>query len=141
MKLLISRFLTLALFLGSLAAWGAHAQHPTIAFTAPSSFIARESAFPAGAYTLRQTQGDPNLWQIFSDTKSCDSMLIAEPVDFLARSNKTEVTFRKYGNTMVLKQIATAGNDAGYVVQTSYAEKNAAKAGTPTKVSVPAQKK
>jgi hypothetical protein len=51
------------------------------------------------------------------------------------------VTFHKYGNTLVLKNISIAGTAAGYVVQTSHAEKNTAKAGNATKVSVPAQKK
>jgi hypothetical protein len=49
------------------------------------------------------------------------------------------VTFQKYGDNLVLKAFTLGG--ANYVVQTSYAEKKASKAGSPSKVSVPANKK
>jgi hypothetical protein len=76
-----------------------------------------------------------------NDSERYDSFIMAEPVDTDSPSPKSEVTFKKYGTTLVLKQIWINGNNTTYIVFTSYAEKKASNTGKPTKVSIPAQKK
>jgi hypothetical protein len=140
MKTLISKFFILAVLIGTLVASGAMAQTNEIEFKAPGPFLAGQTSFPAGTYTLRQSQDDLTAWEIFGDSKSASAWLLTEPMDSEGPKSKTELTFHKYGNTLVLKQIWVQGN-VSYVVHTDYAERKAAKAGTPTKVAVPAQKK
>ena len=141
MKSLISRFLILAGLAAVLTAGNLTAQTNNLIFTAPSSFVAGEATFPAGTYTLRQFQDDLSVWEISSDSKNATAVLLTETTDVSGNSGKNELTFLKYGNTLVLKQIGIGGSTTAYIVQTSYAERKAAKAGKPTKVAVPAQKK
>jgi hypothetical protein len=141
MKTLISRFSILAVLIGTLAACGAMAQNNIVVFTAPAVFHAGQATFPVGTYTLRQFGDDPSVWEILSDSKSASAVFVTEPMDTTASASKTELTFHKYGNTLVLKQIWIQGQVTGYIVQTSYAERKAAKGGKPTIVTVPAQKK
>ncbi len=79
--------------------------------------------------------------EISSDSKGFSAFLSTEPLAPTAANQKPEVTFQKYGTTLVLKEIWVPGLSTGFSVQTSYAEKKAAKAGSPTKVSVGAAKK
>jgi hypothetical protein len=52
----------------------------------------------------------------------------------------TDVTFAKYGDKLIMKNISIAG-DQGYWIPMSIPEKNAKKTGAkPTKVSTPAAK-
>ena len=112
-----------------------------IEFKATSSFVAGETKFPAGTYTIRQEPENQMEWEITNDTKGYSAFLLTDPANSTASGQKAEVTFQKYGNTLVLKQIWIPGLASGFSVQSSYAEKKAAKAGSPTKVSVPAAKK
>jgi hypothetical protein len=80
-------------------------------------------------------------WEISNDSKAYSAFLLTEPSSPTTPNQKTEVTFQKYGNTLVLKEIWIPGLANGFSVQTTYAEKKASKAGSPTKVSVAAAKK
>jgi hypothetical protein len=140
MNSLISRFFILAIFLGTLVALGASAQEK-IQFKASEPFVAGESSFPAGTYTLTQQEDDPSAWELSNDSKAYHTFIIVEPVDSITPSTKSEVTFQKYGSTLVLKRIWIAGHNTSYISIASYAEKKAAKTGKPTKVSAPAEKK
>jgi hypothetical protein len=73
--------------------------------------------------------------------KGFSAFLPTESLSPTTANQKTEVTFQKYGNTLVLTEIWIPGFSTGFSVQTSYAEKKAAKAGSPTKVAVMAAKK
>ena len=142
MKTLVYKFVAIAVlaglsFVSSVWAQGGNA----IEFKATSSFVAGDTKFPAGTYTIRQEPENQMEWEITNDTKGYSAFLLTDPANSTASGQKAEVTFQKYGNTLVLKEIWIPGLASGFSVQTSYAEKKAAKAGSPTKVSVPAAKK
>jgi hypothetical protein len=103
MKTLISRFFILAVLVGTLAACGATAQNNIVLFTAPEVFHTGQTTFPVGTYTLRQFGDDPSVWEILSDSKSASAVFVTEAMDATASASKTELTFHKYGNTLVLK--------------------------------------
>lgn len=136
-KLVVITVLTGLSFVSSVRAQGGNA----IEFKATSAFVAGDTKFPAGTYTIRQEPESQMEWEITNDTKGFSAFLLTDPANSTASSQKAEVTFQKYGNTLVLKEIWIPGLASGFSVQTSYAEKKAAKAGSPTKVSVPAAKK
>ena len=142
MRSLVYKFVAIAIlaglsFVSSVRAQGGNA----IEFKVTSSFVAGEAKFPAGTYTIRQEPENQMEWEISSDAKGVSAFLLTDPSNSTASSQKGEVTFQKYGNILVLKEIWIPGLASGFSVQTSYAEKKAAKAGSPTKVSVPAAKK
>ena len=136
-KLVVITVLTGLSFVSSVRAQGGNA----IEFKATSAFVAGDTKFPAGTYTIRQEPESQMEWEITNDTKGFSAFLLTDPTNSTASSQKAEVTFQKYGNTLVLKEIWIPGLASGFSVQTSYAEKKAAKAGSPTKVSVAAAKK
>jgi len=113
----------------------------SIEFKATSSFVAGDAKFPAGTYTIRQEPENNQEWEISNDSKGYSAFLLTDPSSSTTSNQKTEVTFQKYGNTLVLKEIWIQGLANGFSVQTSYAEKKVAKAGSSTKVSVAAAKK
>lgn len=143
MKVLLSRFFILAVLFCTLVTLDGRAQQQTmqVEFTAPASFVAGDSTFPAGTYMLRQQEDDVLVWEISSNSKSYDGFIMVDPVYSDTPHAKSEVIFNKYANVLFLKQIWVAGHDTGYVAISSYAEKKAAKSGKPTKVSTPAEKK
>jgi hypothetical protein len=112
-----------------------------IEFKVSSPFIAGSAKFPAGTYTIRQDADDQLEWEISNDAKGFSAFLPTKALSTTSPNQKTEVTFEKYGNTLVLKEIWIPGLSNGYSVEASYAEKKAAKAGSPTKVPIAAQKK
>ena len=136
-KLVVITVVTGLSFVSSVRAQGGNA----IEFKATSAFVAGDTKFPAGTYTIRQEPESQMAWEITNDTKGFSAFLLTDPTNSTASSQKAEVTFQKYGNTLVLKEIWIPGLASGFSVQSSYAEKKAAKAGSPTKVSVPAAKK
>jgi hypothetical protein len=140
MRTLIVRSFILGLLALTVATCAVKAQTNDIMFTSAASFVAGNTIFPAGTYTIRQAQDDLSVWQISSDSKSASAYLLTEPIDVSAPA-KSELTFNKYGEQLILKRILVSGNVTAYIVQTSYTERKAAKAGKPTKVAVPAQKK
>jgi len=102
--------------------------------------VAGDAKFPAGTYTICQDPDNQQEWEISNDFKGYSAFLLTDPSSSTTSNQKAEVTFQKYGNTLVLKEIWIPGLANGFSVQTSYAEKKVAKAGSPTKVSVAAAK-
>ena len=142
MKPFVSRFFVLAVLMATFAAWSTRAQGgPAVTFTASGAFNAGEATFPAGTYTIRQDQDTLQEWVISNDSLAVSAFITTQVVDATTANQKTEITFHKYGDTLVLKEITIAGMKTRYVVQMSHPEKKAAKSGKPTKVSVPAEKK
>jgi hypothetical protein len=143
MKKLFWKEFALLLFAGSLCASGAKAQigPDGMAFTVSSPFVAGEATLPPGSYKIEQ---DPDDWGVLRVTDIAGShsvMVVAELVESDPPRKKTEVIFSKYGNTLVLKQLWLAGNDAGYVLIAGHPEKKAAKTAKPVKQSVAAETK
>jgi hypothetical protein len=142
MKTLGYRFVVIAVLTGLSFVSSIWAQAGTaIEFKVTSSFVAGDAKFPAGTYTIRQEPESQLEWEISNDAKGFSAFLLTEPSSPTTANQKTEVTFQKYGNTLVLKEFWIPGLANGFSVNTSYAEKKAAKGGSPTKVSVAAAKK
>jgi hypothetical protein len=121
---LVCQFFVLAVLIGTLVGSGVRAQNGNaVVFKAPGPFIAGDARFPAGTYTIRQDQDNLQEWEISNDSEAYAAFLSTEQVDVPASSQKTEVTFHKYGSTLVLKEISIGGLRTGYTVQTTYAEK------------------
>jgi hypothetical protein len=141
MKALIYRMMIYLLFLGSLGAGLIHAQSGfAVDFKVSNSFSAGSATFPAGSYTARQ-QDDLGIVEISSVDGQHSAFVACEPLDATSPVTKTELTFHKYGNSLFLKQIWISGNPSGLYLVGGPQEKQARKAGKPTKVSVPATAK
>jgi len=112
-----------------------------IEFKVSSPFVAGSAKLPGGTYTIRQDPDDQFEWEISNDGKTFSAFLPTDALSAPSPNQKTEVVFQKYGNTMVLKEIWAPGLSYGFSVQSSYAEKKAAKAGSPSKVPIAATKK
>ncbi len=142
MKIFTFRLFILAVLFGTLVVLGASAQGgPALIFTSSGPFIAGDAKFPAGTYTIRQEPESDQEWEISNDSTTHSAFFGTYQGDPITANQKVEVTFQKYGKTLILKGFTIAGLPTSYVVEASYAEKKAAKTGSPTKVSVPAQKK
>jgi len=142
MKVFGFRFVVITVLTGLSFASSVRAQAGNaIEFKVTSAFVAGDAKLPAGTYTIRQDPDSQLEWVISNDSKGISAFLPTDPLSPTTPNQKTEVTFQKYGNTLVLKEIWIPGLSNGFSVQTSYAEKKAAKAGSPTKVSVAAAKK
>jgi hypothetical protein len=142
MKVFFERFFILAVLFGSLVAVGASAQGgPALIFKASEPFFAGEAKLPAGTYTIRQEPESDQEWLISSDSGTHSAFVGTDPGDPITSNQKAEVTFQKYGKTLILKGFTVPGLQHTSIVQSSYAEKKAAKTGSPTKVTAPAQKK
>ena len=106
MKTLVYKFVVIAVLAGLSLVSNVRAQAGNaIEFKATSSFIAGEAKFPAGTYTIRQEPESQMEWEISSDTKGISAFLLTDPANSTASSQKAQVTFQKYGNTLVLKEI------------------------------------
>jgi hypothetical protein len=142
MKTLGYRFVAIAVLAGLSFVSSVWAQAGNaIEFKVTSSFVAGDAKFPAGTYTIRQDPDNQQEWELSNDSKGYSAFLLTDPSSSTTSNQKAEVTFQKYGNTLVLKEIWILGLANGFSVQTSYAEKKVAKAGSSTKVSVAAAKK
>jgi hypothetical protein len=104
-------------------------------FHAPATFYAGNAKMPAGTYTLRQSQDDPQMWELQNSAGS-HSVLLEARQSSKASKGKPEVLFNKYGGTDYLEGIETSTGDSIDIVP-SAAEKMAAKKGTATPHTVP----
>jgi hypothetical protein len=144
MKPIVCKLFVLLMVMGTLGVVDARAQlgGPEVRFTVSSSFVAGDASFPAGTYSITQEhQDDAQILLITDDSNAHSAVLLGEFIDSDLPHKKTEVIFKKYGNTVVLKQIWLLGQTTGYLVPRSYKEQEVAKNGTPTKQSVEATSK
>jgi len=142
MKTLVCRLFVISLLAGTLGVCGAKAQiGNSVKFRVSDPFVAGESTFPAGSYSITQDPEEQGLLLVSASDDKHRAFVVAEPIDAGSPRKKSEVIFNKYGDTLVMKEIWVQGNIGGYLLVTSHAEKRAAKAGKPTKQSVPAESK
>ncbi len=114
------------------------AQQFTLKFTTTTPFVVAGTTLPAGSYTLRLMDGDEGTFECAAVSGSPSVMFEADPHEVVPTA--TDVTFSKYGDKLIMKNISIAG-DQGYWIPMSIPEKNAKKTGVkPTKVSTPAAK-
>ena len=104
-------------------------------FHAPSGFYAGNAKMPAGTYTLRQSQDDPQMWEL-SNSSGSHSVLLETRESSKVSKGKPEVLFNKYGGTDYLEAVETSSGNS-IDIMPSAAEKLAAKKGSPQPHTVP----
>jgi hypothetical protein len=121
----------ISLFAGLLAVLCAIPARAQIAnqvkFEAPFAFYAGNALMPAGSYTVRPDDTDDDLIVIQSADDSHAAFLECMPRSKNTPAKKTEVTFKKYGDSEFLSRVSIEGQE-GVKVLPSRAQKNAAKA-------------
>jgi hypothetical protein len=105
------------------------AQNLKVTFTTPFSFYAGGAKLPAGTYTIRQQQGDPNIFEV-QNAPGTHSVLVEGRQSTKTTSGSPQVTFNRYGTTEYLEGVVTA-NMNSVDLETGVAEKAAAKTGSP----------
>jgi hypothetical protein len=98
-----------------------------VTFEAPFAFYAGNAKMPAGSYTVTQPDSMDNLLLIESADGSHSAFLECEPASRESVGKKTEVKFKKYGDTEFLSRISIQGEDIAFRIAPTKAEKNAAK--------------
>jgi hypothetical protein len=109
-----------------------------VKFTMKTPFAVAGTTFPAGSYQIRVVDDDANTLECTTESGVPTVMFEADVHEVTPTA--TEVTFAKYGDKLVLKNVSIAG-DKGYFVPLSAPEKKAKKTNPKaTKVSVSAAK-
>jgi hypothetical protein len=114
------------------------AQNFAVTFTVKTPFTVASSTLPAGTYSIRLMDDDDYTFECSSASGGHSVMFEADRHEVVPSA--TEVTFSKYNDKLILKNISIAG-DAAYWIPTSVPEKRVKKTGAkPTKVSSTATK-
>jgi len=133
--------ITLAIFaVGMMALMSsvpAMAQWTKVTFTMSSSFYAGDAKLPAGTYTIRQMQDDPNSYTL-QNTSGTHTVLLEGRQSSKASSGKTDIIFNKYGTMDYLATVETSSGSS-MDFPSPAAEKLAAKKGSPQPHTVPAK--
>jgi hypothetical protein len=123
-------------FFGAVSVLGINAQLPPngVEFKAPFAFMIGSSNFPAGDYTIRPSQEDPDVLDV-TGPSGHSGFTYCDEVDLNSPAAKGEITFHKYGSgtTRFLKQITVGGSSQGCTFASGDAEKKAKKSGSPSK--------
>ena len=113
------------------------AQNLQVTFATPFSFYAGGAKLPAGTYTLREQEDDPNLFEV-QNAAGTHSVLIVGRISRKTTSGNPQVVFNRYGTTEIVEGVLTStGNSVDF--ETGPAEKAAAKKGSPQSHTVPAK--
>jgi hypothetical protein len=97
----------------------------TVEFTTSFPFTAGNATVPAGSYSLRPDDDNP---QIFQLTGAHTSVLVqAQNAEAAKPSSKTDVVFKRFGDGYVLKNVWIEGSNEGVTITTAEGEKHAAK--------------
>jgi hypothetical protein len=108
-----------------------------VTFTTSFGFYAGGAKLPAGTYTLRQQQDDPNTFELQNGAGTHSALIEGRSSSKSSKGNP-EVVFNRYGTTECLEGVLTStGNSVD--LETGPAEKIAAKKGSPQSHSVPAK--
>ena len=111
----------------------------TVEFTTAFPFMVGNATVPAGTYTVRPDDDDP---QILSLVGARTGVLFeTDPTEARQVADKTEVVFKRYGDQYVLKDIWVEGSASGAEAKTAENERHAAKnPGTVSQQRVSARK-
>jgi hypothetical protein len=113
------------------------AQALKVTFTTTFAFYAGGAKLPAGTYSLRATQDDPNVLEL-QDSSGTHSVLLEGRSSAKTSTGSPQVVFNKYGTTECLEGVLTStGNSVD--IETGPAEKVAAKKGSPQSHTVAAK--
>jgi len=107
-------------------------------FTTSFAFTVGNSTMPAGSYTIRPDDDNPQV--LILQGKNAATIFPIDPATAPETPSKTEVVFSRYGNTYVLKNIWIEGMDAGAETIPAEGERHAAKGGTKTEQRVAARR-
>ena len=100
-----------------------------VTFTTSFSFYAGGAKLPAGTYTIRQQQDDPNMFEI-QNSAGTHSVLVEARASSKSSKGNPEVVFNRYGTTECLESVLTStGNSVD--LETGPAEKLYAKKWSP----------
>ena len=100
-----------------------------VTFEAPFAFYAGNAKLPAGNYSVTQPEDADDLLLIRSADGSHSVFVEVEPVSSATPARKTEVTFKKYGDSEFISSVSVQGEDLRMRAVASKVEKNAAKTG------------
>jgi hypothetical protein len=110
-----------------------------VEFTTTFPFTVGYGTVPAGSYTIRPD--DDNLEILQLQGKDTTVFFQAQNLEALKTADQTEVVFKHYGDTFVLKDIWIAGSNTGAETLASEGERHAVKQyGSATEERVPARK-
>lgn len=109
----------------------------TVTFAMSSSFYAGNAKLPAGTYSLRQMQGEPDA-QILQNKAGTHTVLLDSRASSKTSNGKPELLFNRYGTTDYLEGVSTS-NGSSIDFPPSTAEKIAAKKATAQPHTVAAQ--
>jgi hypothetical protein len=108
-----------------------------VTFAMTSSFYAGNAKLPAGTYTLRQMEDDPNAFNLQNSSGTHTVLLEGRPSTKTTTGNPV-ILFNRYDTMDYLEGVETStGNSVD--IETSKAEKIAAKKGPPQSHTVPAK--
>jgi len=110
-----------------------------IEFTTTFPFAVGNTTLPAGTYTVRADDEDPQVLEVSGPQASV--FLDTESVQPRQALSKTELVFNRYGDGYVLKNVWVEGSDIGYQTQPSLREQRLAKDGSPSEQHVIGEKK
>ena len=111
-----------------------------VEFTTSFPFTVGNTTVPAGSYTIRPDDDNPQIFELMG--KDASALFQVQGADVRAIPSKTEVVFSRYGNTYVLKSIWVEGSASGVETMSGEGERHAAKAaGAKSEQSVAARKK
>jgi hypothetical protein len=105
----------------------------SIAFKAPSAFVAGDATLPAGSYSVTPWSEDPSVLEIANAAGTNSVLVDTETTSSETAAKSTGVVFAKYGTMLVMKQIVLANQRTGYGIISRHAEKKAAKGGPAAK--------
>lgn len=112
-----------------------------LTFKATAPFYAGNTKFPAGSYSITQSNVDNDTLLVQSADNKYEAYFVALPTQTEQPHSKTEVTFHKYGGVDYLNQVWIQGQTSGLQIEPTKAEQKAAAGGTSGDHSVAATKK
>ena len=99
----------------------------SVEFTTSFPFTVGNTKVPAGSYTIRPDDDDPNILVLTG--ARADVLFQTENRAQESIPSKTEVTFNRYGDGYVLKGIQVEGSEIGYLTIPVEGERHATKRG------------
>jgi hypothetical protein len=111
-----------------------------VEFTTSFAFTVGNTSVPAGSYSIRPDDDNPQILELTG--RNASVLFQAGAAEARQTPSKTEVVFNRYGNTYVLKSIWVEGSNSGVETTPGEGEKHAAKhSGAKSEQRVAARKK
>jgi hypothetical protein len=111
-----------------------------VEFTTSFPFTVGNTTVPAGSYTIRPDDDNPQICELIGTNESV--LFLVEPADARVMPPKSEVVFSRYDNRYVLKSIWLEGSTSGAETMSAEGERHAANtASTKSEQRIAARKK